>query len=384
MQADPVPPTVKTFRCLEGLRGYMAWCVVLSHAMGATNTIRYLPQLLWPLFRGRKAVNEFIILSGFVIAHLILSKAEPYRAYITRRAFRIVPIYAVCMLLAAAVPAWRYALSVVLGESPDMTEASSVAAHLWQHVALHATLLHGVVPDTLLPFSSEAILAPAWSLSLEWQFYLVAPLLLWLLRKSMASQGLTIGLLLAAYFLFSSGSLGEWQHPSMLFLSIHWFLIGILSRLWLDASGKLHFWAGPVLLVVAACLLRSLRWELLIWAFFHAAVLSERSPGALPAVIKRPLAWVTANPMITALGRVSYSTYLVHLPVFSIVLSLGLWYGASGQRAAVALLGVAAVLIVPISFLLYSMIERRFIRIGGRFNLASPTVTPVRIPDPSG
>jgi peptidoglycan/LPS O-acetylase OafA/YrhL len=63
------------------------------------------------------------------------------------------------------------------------------------------------------------------------------------------------------------------------------------------------------------------------------------------------------------------------------VLSLGLWYGASGQRAAVALLGVAAVLIVPISFLLYSMIERRFIRIGGRFNLASPRVAPVRIPD---
>jgi peptidoglycan/LPS O-acetylase OafA/YrhL len=37
-------------------------------------------------------------------------------------------------------------------------------------------MLHGAVPDVLVRNAPSAFLIPAWSVSLEWQFYLVAPL----------------------------------------------------------------------------------------------------------------------------------------------------------------------------------------------------------------
>ncbi len=38
-----------------------------------------------------------------------------------------------------------------------------------------------MVPENVMPFAGTAFLGPAWSLSLEWQFYLVAPVLIGLL-----------------------------------------------------------------------------------------------------------------------------------------------------------------------------------------------------------
>ena len=62
----------------------------------------------------------------------------------------------------------------------DVAKSLHEYAGLWKnaayHIPLHLTLLHGVVPEKLLPSSATAFLGPAWSLSLEWQFYLIAPL----------------------------------------------------------------------------------------------------------------------------------------------------------------------------------------------------------------
>jgi len=367
-----VSQPAQNFRCLEGLRGYMAWCVVASHAVGLTQTGADLPHFLLYFTNGENAVNEFIILSGFVIAHLIVTQAEPYRPYIVRRGFRIIPIYCVCVLISALAPPVKFAVAAVLGlPQPEAmaAELAAIASNFWQHVWLHATLLHGVVPDDVLPHSSTAFLGPAWSLSLEWQFYLIAPLILWLLRKSIAAQALTTAALLAAFFVFTSGEFGEWKYPSMLFLSIHFFLVGILSRLWLDALARLKFWIGPALLLALAAVLPAVRWELAIWAFFYMAVVNERFAPALPALVDRPLRWITANPLIAALGRVSYSTYLIHLPLIAIVFALAAPFIATpGKSAAIVTMTLAVLLTIPVSFLLYWLIEQRFIRIGRRFH----------------
>lgn len=52
---------------------------------------------------GGVAVFVFIILSGFVITHLLFTKRERYLSYLVRRAFRLFPAYLVCLAISLAL-----------------------------------------------------------------------------------------------------------------------------------------------------------------------------------------------------------------------------------------------------------------------------------------
>jgi peptidoglycan/LPS O-acetylase OafA/YrhL len=47
-------------------------------------------------------VYLFVIISGFVITHLLLAKQQSYGPYIVRRLMRIAPVYLFCLALAIA------------------------------------------------------------------------------------------------------------------------------------------------------------------------------------------------------------------------------------------------------------------------------------------
>ena len=54
------------------------------------------------------AVLMFIIISGFVITHLLIEKREKYAPFITRRFLRLYPAYFFC-LIAGIVSSYLYA-----------------------------------------------------------------------------------------------------------------------------------------------------------------------------------------------------------------------------------------------------------------------------------
>ena len=74
-------------------------------------------------------------------------------------------------------------LGVIQAPSQLILEADETR-HWWQHILVHLTMLHAIVPSAWLPSSQFAFLPPAWSISLEFQLYLVAPLLVWWLSRS--------------------------------------------------------------------------------------------------------------------------------------------------------------------------------------------------------
>src|SRR5689334_16724731 len=87
------PPLDRSYRfgAINGLRAYAALWVVLDHALrnaGVTDG-----PFVATLLDGAKAVRIFIVISGFVITHLILMKSERYDVYLGRRFFRLFPLY---------------------------------------------------------------------------------------------------------------------------------------------------------------------------------------------------------------------------------------------------------------------------------------------------
>ncbi len=361
----------------------MAWTVVLSHVLHLSGYDDKQP-LMWLklLLDGTAAVNVFIVVSGFVIAHLLLVRNERYGPYLIRRALRIVPIYYVCLLAALLLLPAQVEFHTHGWISDHDTWARRFAAfepRLPEHLLGHATLLHGIVPDSILPQSAWSILGPAWSLSLEWQFYLVAPLLLWLLRVNRIVQVLVVVVLLAAHAALHRQTQLIWEWPSFLPLSIHFFLLGILCRLHLPTLARLPSWVVPVVGLAAAVIFRSRGYELLVWTFFLTAVLLEAAgpdDGSRPKKrFAAAVAFIAQNRLAVRLGRSSYSTYLIHIPFLSALTWIGEHGFALHGQGAITLIAILGLpLLALLSLALYKFVEAPFIRLGARLVAVKPIV----------
>lgn len=362
---------IKTLPAFDGLRGYMAWWVVSAHALQLCGVRDSWATLL---MHGAAAVNVFVCLSGFVITHLLLEKREPYGAYLTRRAFRIFPIYWFALLvsvLLAGTYEVTYRGAWIAHQDDLIARADSIRQNFATHVLLHLPLAHGLIPDTWLPHSSDALLGPAWSLSLEWQFYIVAPLLvLGLTRSVRIFFGTLIGLGVAWWF-FKKISPLQWNYPAFLPLSLHFFAIGMLSRVFLPAISRAVAWLLPTAAIAAAVAPRSVWLELTIWIVFLCAAAAQlreaRGQSSGIGFLAGPLGALASNRLIRKLGECSYSTYLIHVPL----LSLSGWMASRiaedwTQPLCVSSTVVALVLLIPISALLYRYLERPCIQAGSR------------------
>lgn len=166
----------------ESLRGLMALWVVMGHVALTFNIPDLGENSLWKMLgQNGRAVNVFIILSGFVIFHLLNTKKEGYSRYIARRFLRLFPAYLVCLFLSVAM--LYVSIEALLSiECPTTRILQRIAifqaslADFWLHLMAHLTLLHGLIPQRFLPFTDYAFIGQAWSISVEWQFYLIAPI----------------------------------------------------------------------------------------------------------------------------------------------------------------------------------------------------------------
>jgi peptidoglycan/LPS O-acetylase OafA/YrhL len=357
------------FRAFEGLRGYMAWWVVVSHIVLLTEIGRIYPNALVTfLGSGDRPVRVFIILSGFVITHLRFKNGEPYGTYLRKRARRIYPIYLVALAFAiVTMPAWLHinTMSLANGNAAKYVNFQTVTHRLPVHILAHLTLLHGLLPDEVLPLGSISILGPAWSLSLEWQFYLVAPFLVSVMARSPKFQAAIIGASLTLSIAFGSGRLGAWEYPSMLLLALPLFLLGMLTRIHWQRMALTSRWQVVLLGVVIGIAAWPIKTQIWIWTVFVVAAMNEGTPNMWRSPIGRLLQTLTSNRLVRILGEASYSTYLIHIPVIALVVSIGCSLIGTNSRSGVAALAtLAAAIVVPLSLFLYANVERRFITSG--------------------
>lgn len=371
--------SVTHIAAVDGLRFWMSWWVVIQHLLQASGlSNEHSHPIVKLLSMGGLAVMVFAIISGFVITHLVLTKREPYAPYVIRRFFRIYPLYLVAIVLALAL---RGGYEAVIVDAPWADPSSALRfdaqqPSLWLHTALHLLLLHGLVPDMVLYSASMSILGPAWSLSLEWQFYLVAPAIVAIvLMRGRPLIQLACFVGMAAAMSATYAIADQFEYPAALPLCIGFFLIGVVTRCWLGGTSL------PRLLPALA--VAGLNLGLYIAAYGYGRAWM----GALPIAIWGVMVWYlhkiqtgqALNPLGRAvdlllasrpaviMGRWSYASYLLHLPLFVLVLWLGKAAGLPQNETIYFLMLVATCpVLVAASGLAYRWIEQPGIGLGKR------------------
>lgn len=341
---------------VDGLRFIAVSAVVLLHLRGLTivkhmagAAIQPSEQWLFNLLSiGHCGVQLFFVLSGFLLAlpfarwRLGMGTEPSLRGYYLRRLTRLEPPYIVLMLLVFIGHLFVFGMSNGLLLLPRL-----LAGLVYQH--------------NLIYHSFNAINLVAWTLEVEVQFYCLAPFLavLFSIRNTLARRA-TFGAIILALPFFRSFV------PSAIgvrFNSLPWHLEFFIAGFFL-ADLFLVEWKGlPV---------RSLAWDgfsLLAWPAFVTLLLYQRLPILLAPVILlayvgafkgKVSSWLLSRPLITSIGGMCYTMYLVHLPIMSATerLSSRMAWGISflSRFAADAIVAIPAIL--GITVLIFVTLER--------------------------
>ena len=353
----------RRLECLDGVRGLMAVYVMLSHMAPFAFVPAALAWLPGLFSHGGAAVDVFFVLSGLVILRSLEAFSHKTRPFLIARAARIFPVFLPVFFLAVALQPLDPGFSAMPWIAPNSPARDILGggwpATAWPEILAHLTMAHGLFPDAILPNAWVSFLGAAWSLSTEWQFYLVALLLAGRVPNKflLAWVFLALG---AAGFAWAVWAPEGWTF-SRAFLpnKAQYFALGIASAA-LVARGRATLPA--YLAVLAATLLLSAAQggtgklaAPLVWSVFLAAEL-----GVLP-----PLAAILRGRILLALGAMSYPLYLVNEPLQKALGAL-LAALAGGDEKLFTVLWIPGAIMLPVAaaWWLHARIEKPALRWG--------------------
>jgi peptidoglycan/LPS O-acetylase OafA/YrhL len=345
----------RRFTVLDGLRGFAAIAVVVYHLRGLFGAPGQLSSraawLVAALGYGHLGVDVFFVLSGFVIAKTL--SAAPitlkyFWRFLARRSLRLDPPYwaSMFMALGVAIESRRFGHG-----SLELPSVRAVVAHLFYAQAV---------------FGYPHINSVFWTLCIEIQLYtlycaFVGAMERWWAVKNTRNVAVATLLLFALAIGWpivhaSSGDDRTWLIPFL-----NEFLIG--SVVFYFSEGKLSApealgaiavmgvagaWKGSSAMLAAGATAAYLGWS---------SYRNELSTG---------LRW----PLAQYLGRISYSLYLVHVPVIYTVLGLRTRVrGANTEVAALGLCVVATILSLGAAAVFHWCVEQPSQRLSRRLAL---------------
>ena len=289
---------MKRLRRMDGLRGVLAVYVMVAHAL----PFAALPA--WataPFTHGGAAVDLFFALSGLVIVNALERSNGRFVPFVAARA-QAAPA-GLCLhahrQFSAAAPGRQPAGNHVLVGAAGREIMEPRLPPLWPwHLAAHALLLHGLIPQSLLPYAYITLLGPAWSLSTEWQFYLLIGILV---PRRLGRWALALLALGAAYHCLPAVQ----AEFSRAFLpdAAPWFALGLASAAWLRGTDALAF----PLCLLGTCLLGLMEGPGKAFIPFAWAAIMLAQTQDWGAFLE--------SGTLRYLGAISYPLYLVNEPV---------------------------------------------------------------------
>ena len=346
--ASPAPSAAAAphLEALTGIRGLAAWAVVLFHLRVSLVTV--LPG--WGMAiaaKGYLAVDLFFMLSGFVLWYNYADRLRSGGWAATsqfwwRRVARIWPLHAAILTLFVA-----YALLAVW-------RGRDGGHYDFSQLPLHYLLIQNWGFTRELAWND-----PAWSISTEMAAYVVFPALVAVFRWDRlgwpALLGIAALLLLALNRLIAGSghaSLGaEIPTLGLRRCLIEFALGNVICIVW---QRWRHSRATAPLAALAA--LAALGAGLALGAI-EAAFLPATFAAALLALAadRGPVARLLAHPRLVYLGEISYSTYLAHYLLFTLV---KLVFAGPDLQIGLLALAVYAGAVFAASIALYHGLEK--------------------------
>jgi len=311
---------------LTGVRFYAALFVYWYHVILIIPGMYALAGRSLFLDAAEGGVSFFFVLSGFILTYNYADvfrdgiSAASYKRFVWDRLTKIYPVHFLALLLVLPIATL----------SPQLRLD-------WRAVPLHLLLLQCFWPSSTPAFSSY-LNVPSWSISCEWFFYLLGPVVMFL-----ASGNRRRWVLVAVVMAYACGlGLFLWHGQSdearFYFVSrfapsrFVEFLLGVfLARVFLTSSGQrlagvsgLAQATGIGLLIAGAMSRPYVPWPL--WGGLLYV------PGSILLVLglAHDRGFFVAHlsrPWLNLLGRATFSLYLIHTPLLRAVRGLCLYLG---------------------------------------------------------
>lgn len=318
---------------INGLRAIAVIAVVLFHF-----NAQWMPG-------GFAGVDVFFVISGFLMTGIIFKGIEQDNFSILKfyvaRANRIIPALALlCLVL--LLFGWFYFTPL---------EYRALGKHAASSIGFISNLVYWTEAGYFDAASHEKWLLHSWSLSVEWQFYIIYPLILVALRRFVSLNAMKLALVAGTVIGFIFCAIVTYKYPSAAYYSLPtraWeMMIGGVAYLYpisiKENRKRIVEWIGLVLVVVSYFLISSEN----PWPGYLAIFPVIGSFLILQA--QRNDSIITSNIIFQKLGSWSYSIYLWHWPIVVAIYTFSLpsYYSYPGM-----------ILSIFFGFLSYKYVEK--------------------------
>ena len=309
---------------IDGLRSIAVLSVVLYHAQISISNIH-------PFKGGFIGVDIFFVISGYLITSIILRELIhkgnfSFKSFYQRRVRRILPALLFVMLV--SIPfSWIYIYPLDLIEySESILYSLGFGSNFYFH---YSGLEYGSPESLLKPFLHT------WSLSVEEQYYVLFPIILFVVFRYFR-KGLFYFLLLSFIISLVLADWGSKNYPSSTFYFLH-------ARIWELICGSLIAYFEIKLgkrseNKILCNTLPVLGLFLIFFSIFYFdnKIFHPSFITLIPVIGVALILWFTneedlvkkilSSKVLVGIGLISYSLYLWHYPIFSFCKNLEIFF----------------------------------------------------------
>jgi peptidoglycan/LPS O-acetylase OafA/YrhL len=349
----------------DSLRGISNIVVVLVHVEYIRSFFGYVNHYANPAVYhvGRICVSGFFVLSGFLITRNLLKiKNEPdslgkkFGIYYLKRILRIFPMYYTIIFLSMYVLPHIHALryNIPAGIIDARTVLPEVS-HYYYFLFPQVPLSHRIV----LPFAE-----PTWSIGIEELFYVVVPLLLFLLpvKKNWLLVAAAISVIIKVWYRSTLGE-SHFTDPTfalMIYCRFECILMGCYAAFLYHEKAPLYqkLTRSHALLATALVPVFLAFMKLESYLYIHTSICL----AILILYVSKGQFRFLENKFLIFMGKLSFSIYLTH--ELAIVFFLNLkGMATANKHSSIFLYACVLVTAIGLAYLFYKTIEEPFVKL---------------------
>ena len=299
---------------------------------------------------GFAGVDVFFVISGYLMSRVILGQINngtfSFGSYFAKRLYRIVPALLFMVAIVTVICFFTY---LPYDYKANLKNAESSILFL-------SNIFYWYNSPSYFDASADTnLFLHTWSLSVEWQFYLVYPFVLLLFNKLFKNRSTFSTAFIIFTLIFFAGSIAtsNFYNSSFSFYMLPtraWEML--LGGVAFFADGKIKNSTGQKTLAIAGYLLILSGFfilnESLLWPGFYTLI---PVTGAFLVIIANYSNFMPVKQnSLQFIGKISYSLYLWHWPVYVI----SQYYGLGTGVVAVV---VYSILSISLAYVSYKYVE---------------------------